>query len=730
MVTSFQMSGKSVKRPVCSDDCLHGSLATIGNSLFSAVVDGCPVYLTAGSEESAVGALISRGAVGVRQYLNSHCIEPIQETYPAFDGARWGVPGGDDETDTGGYPAGESDSIASRQLRSGRPDVDDFLSREFITLKFSEVEFAKRCQLWLTKSHGFPAGVVVAGESESWLLYRLQFDQSADERILENGRQRLATMTADIRKRLQESLHDASGGDTSELFAKLEAVRAECEILTDADFESLWASNEPLSDEQEFREETGDSLHYRPWVEAISKRFGIDVVGSCGLDASIPVLVIGEAVEILASSNSKEWALTVTESTLAKMVDELTEENSMFNPGGTIGEIMSHTLVSGYKPQPELAMFGALCLFAAIIGRKVQDERGVRPNIMVAGLAPSGAGKEHARQVNKLILAMAGGERMLSDALASDSGLLKQMSKSPSSLIQLDELGRMLATLDSASKNPHLYKIKTMLMQLFSSSSTILLGANHSDEKHDVSVRNPNCVVYGTTVPGSFFSSLSKESLSDGFLNRWLVFEITNDDPDPLDDPANIEDVPASLLDTVRWWLNVDAGQDGNLPKLTAERLTASDAAKVEYKALEKIARAKSRAEQDAGTQIWARAYEYGRKLGLIHALSLDKEAREIGVESARWGCRMVLRLTQRMQELCENHITDGAFDQTGRKLLNFIKAAGAAGRTRSELSQFARNLNNRDLREACDKLVEMGDIVGGLRKGASGPAATVYTAL
>ena len=702
MLVMSPSQSKSKKVPVCSDDCLHGSLTTNGNSLFSAVVDGGPVYLTAGSEESAIGALISRGAVGVRQYLNSHCIEPIQETYPAFDGARWGVPGGDDETDTGGYPAGESDSIASRQLRSGRPDVDDFLSREFITLKFSEVEFAKRCQLWLTKSHGFPAGVVVAGESESWLLYRLQFDQSADERILENGRQRLATMTADIRKRLQESLHDASGGDTSELFAKLEAVRAECEILTDADFESLWASGDSMSDEQEFREETGDSLHYRPFVESIAKRFGIHVESSCGLDASIPVLVIGEAVEILAS-DSEEWKLNVTESTLAKMVDELTEESALWSPGGVLQEWIQFNLITAHKQQPELALISAVAGFATLCGRKVTDDYGTMPNVYLVGIAPSSAGKQHPMNVNKLVISKAAGSSaMLQDGLASHAGLHRALEVSPSTLLQSDEMGRLMSVLgDSKKVPPHLAGIIDIWLKLFSSSSTVYLAPAYADRRQNFTIEHPNFCLYGTSVPQNFYGALTKEALSDGLFNRFLIVEVSNGDPE-LQKPAPMV-VPECLAEATKWWWNykMDPFADGSGPRV----LVTSTEAEKEFLGLQKTIRKNQRAEMERGTTIWGRTWEYSRKLALIHQCSLDREAVEISGASAKWACAFVLKLTERMEALATAHVASGEFDSLGLKLLRFIREGGAGGRLRGEISRHVRNLNPRDLDNVLTKL-------------------------
>ena len=739
---------KNVKRPYCAEQVLIPSLANDDRTpLFGAMIDGREVFITSTkSHETILEALIEANATGVREFLHGHCVEPLQETYPACDGITWTVDQVDYDKQTKewtivenvrpetveSYPAGITTAPIDHQIQPGRPDPEDFVARLNLTLKFPDTDRAKSCQAWLASKYKIPAGALIVAPDETWIVYPFAFNQSPEEKILADGREKLAMLQAPIRKRLQEvsSFPIFDGTDEADrLLAELVRLSAESGREIDDELETLWANDEPLDDDDQYRIDHGDSRHCRRFIEAIASRYGIDIAESIRLDASVPLPIIGSATEIITDPDYKKWFLPVKESQLAEIADELDEEFSLWNPGGLIQQIINYNLATCYKPQPEMAMFGALALCSTINGQKVQDERGIRPNIMVAGLADSGSGKEHARQVNKMILARAGGERMLSDNLASDVGLLKQMSRSPSSLIQLDELGRMLATLDGASKNPHLFKIKTKLMQLFTSAGTVFLGENHSDAKNDITVHNPNCTVFGTTVPGSFFNSLDKESLSDGFLNRWLVFEASNNDPDPTDDPANIEDVPPELIESIKWWLAYQPASKEGLPQ-PARRLIATDAAKAEYKKLETAARSKHRLEADRGTQIWSRCYEYSRKLGLLHQLSLDRDATTISVESARWGCKLAIKLTSRIQELTEEHISDGQFDATGKKLVRFIKLAGDAGRSLSQVSRHVRNLPRRDVTECLDKLIEVGDIVKEPRQAAKGPATIIYRSI
>ena len=194
--------------------------------------------------------------------------------------------------------------------------------------------------------------------------------------------------------------------------------------------------------------------------------------------------------------------------------------HDLLNPGGFLQQIIDFNLRTAIKPQPELALAGALALVATVIGRKVEDDYNTRPNINIVGIASSGAGKDHSRKVNKLALALAGGESMFQDDLASAAGLHVALNVSPSTLIQLDEFGRFMATIGNPGKHPWLYAIWTILLKLYSSSNSVYKGPVYADPKKNIVVPFPNAVLFATTVPGSFFGSLTSECLSDGSFNR------------------------------------------------------------------------------------------------------------------------------------------------------------------------------------------------------------------
>jgi len=88
---------------------------------------------------------------------------------------------------------------------------------------------------------------------------------------------------------------------------------------------------------------------------------------------------------------------------------------------GFIDRVIDYNLATAHKPQPALALAGALALQAVLCSRKIVSASGARPNIYICGVAPSGAGKDHARRVNKKVLRLAGLSQLQAEGLRSGS---------------------------------------------------------------------------------------------------------------------------------------------------------------------------------------------------------------------------------------------------------------------------------------------------------------------
>lgn len=392
-------------------------------------------------------------------------------------------------------------------------------------------------------------------------------------------------------------------------------------------------------------------------------------------------------------------------------------------PPGLLAEIVDYTLSKSMYPQPELAIAGAIALLATITGRKVKSEFGTRTNIYVLGLAPSGAGKEQARKTNKELLNAAGGTHLLGpERIASSAGLTSFVSSQLSPLFQLDEVGRLLATMKgSAGSAPHLFNIGTILMQLFSSSDQVWIGDAYADSKKTPKIDQPHAVVYGTAVPDGFWDGMTKDSISDGLLGRMMIFEsggyVSKTRPKTIE-PSE------SLVESIRWWIDFKPG--GNMSREFAQPITAthSEAALVRFESHLDAIDERKKTDGVEGSALWSRAGEKVAKLALIFAISRQRETEEItiGLDDVNLAIKLSNWLTRRMLQKAGLHVSANETEASRKKLLRIVADVGRIRLT--DLNRRSQWLKRKDRNEFLDELRESGQIEI-VSEATSGRAAT-----
>jgi hypothetical protein len=392
---------------------------------------------------------------------------------------------------------------------------------------------------------------------------------------------------------------------------------------------------------------------------------------------------------------------------------------------GLIGEVVAHNLEYAPRPQPQLALAGAIALQAVLAGRKVCDERGNRTNVYCVGLAKSGAGKDHARKLTRDILFAAGADAFEgNEDLASDAGLFTAVETQPAILFQLDEFGRFLRTIGDPKKAPHLFNVLTAFMKFYSSADTFVRGKAYADAKRNKSVDQPCVVLYGTTVPDSFWESMTSESLSDGFIGRLLVFE--SPERPKRQRRARVAP-PQSVVDRVRWWSEFVPG--GNLHKEHPRPLVvpATPEASARFDALADHADAEMEAKGEGIAAVWSRAEEKACRLALIYACSANPEEPLIDERAAAWACELSAYVTKRLLFEAHVRVADGQFDARQKRVLRLIvEHGGTQGISHTQLLWKTRWLSVRERQEVVENLIATGQI-NEVRVATKGRSATRY---
>jgi hypothetical protein len=380
---------------------------------------------------------------------------------------------------------------------------------------------------------------------------------------------------------------------------------------------------------------------------------------------------------------------------------------------GFIGEVIDWNMAYATKPQPILALAGALSLLAVLTGRKVSDPYNTRTNLYCIAVSDSGSGKERARKVIKRVLFSSGlGERCKENP-ASNTGIVNAVDDAPeATLIYLiDEMGELLQTLTGQNAPAHLRSIMRVLMSLFTSSDDVFIGDTFADVKRHIEIINPHVSLYGATVPKSLYEAFTGDTVSNGFLSRMLIFE-SESGPQRGREVGTAE-LPESILRTAKFWAEFAPDGYGNLSdKKQLNPLIVPYTAEAQQimEDLETLAYDEQVSGKSSAPVLWTRLREKARKLALLWACSQNPITPVVGREAAQWAAELAEFLTRKMLAIAEAWIAETPFQARRKRLLRTL-AASPAGLTKSQLTRAMQHLTNRERTEILDSLLEGGEI-------------------
>lgn len=372
---------------------------------------------------------------------------------------------------------------------------------------------------------------------------------------------------------------------------------------------------------------------------------------------------------------------------------------------GFLADVIDHNLATAIYPQPELAMAAALSLLSCVTGGKIKDRWGTRTNAYILGLAPSGSGKDHARKLNRMILTAADGDKLIGpERLGSHAGLISRLDGNWNTLFQLDEIGRLFATMADPKRSPHLFNIGSVLMQLYSSADSVWVADAYAETKKVKTLKYPHCVVYGTSVPDSFWQSLTAENVGDGLLGRFMVFE----SPGYVDmQVPDQRDLPPSIIDRATAWLNLKT-HGGNLAGQTNHEAASPILIQHTVEAFarthdhqEMICR-KRKSEDHSTAAVWSRTGEKTNKLALLFACSraMPGEPFEIELRDVEKAIKVSNWLTRKMLRQAGLFVSDGKMDFKRKKALRKFEIGKPF--TKSEFTIRTQFFENRRERDEC----------------------------
>ena len=411
-------------------------------------------------------------------------------------------------------------------------------------------------------------------------------------------------------------------------------------------------------------------------------------------------------------------------------------------PDGLVGDLTDFMLTTARRPQPLLSLGASLCAIGALMGRNYRTESNLRSNLYVVGIADSGSGKNHAREIiNETFFEAGLAHHLGGNKIASGAGLLTALHRQPAILFQIDEFGMFLSAAADRKRSPrHITEILDNMTELYTSAGGIFLGAEYANrdgtnERRDIN--QPCLCVYGTTTPLHFWGALQGANVVDGSLARFLILPSDEDYPDE-NIAVGIRQAPPALINGLQLIASGGGTQKGNLAGKTADQNTdvnpmivpMTEEARARFRQLSMELTEELRAAAGtAFTAILARIGENALKLALIVAVGRDPIKPVIEITAADWAISFVRHYAQRTMEAVERHVADTETEAHLKRLKEIIRGSGAKGITKSEITRASQWLKSRDRDEILLTLIESGDITTGMRD-TGGRRAMVYRLL
>ena len=374
------------------------------------------------------------------------------------------------------------------------------------------------------------------------------------------------------------------------------------------------------------------------------------------------------------------------EESSAEPVDPGEVNPALFETPGLIRGMIRHNANHSKRPQPSLAMLGALTVLGAIAGRKVCSFSGIRTNLYGIGLADASSGKDDPRKANASLLRQAGGGNLLGfENPSSDQALLKELEVNPSCLIQIDEINRYFES--AKGKGSMVSGVMTKLMEAFTNSDNPeWKPKGHGDRTKSVTVSYPNICLFGTCPAPLWWNTFDKTANESGFLPRMLVIETSDQVTHPR---LNYDSRPApfsqDLVEIVRDWILFRTEPGGLLSSLNPAAYEIPFDSQAMDRLREHSGRIEDRLPDESRDRrpIWCRVSAMAQKLAMLAALSRGPYAMQVNLDDANFGVMLANNSARLILRRLFTHVADDSDEAMQKRLLERLRQSGGSMKER-----------------------------------------------
>ena len=375
-----------------------------------------------------------------------------------------------------------------------------------------------------------------------------------------------------------------------------------------------------------------------------------------------------------------------------------------------------------YAPSPrlELALGAAISCFATAAGRRYQSPTGIMTNVYCVALMASGAGKDFPLRAAAHVLTHAGAIDSVGGRIVSAMGVRSALEKQPVLFVPIDEMGKLL----SAINNPRgvLKDAVSMLLELYSESQSFTKGGMYANtkERETTLIYNPCLSFFGVATPGTFWESLTSQSVADGFLPRMILLIDNEQEPEPRMDLARciwpdalIEQVKRVIEGVPRDVHNAfPMGNGANAQPKPYAIPYVDEAAKLAWFDMKLRERDLRLASDAVKHPFYNRLAENATKLAIIRAVDRNPEAPVLTADDFAWGRLLSQRSIDAFEREIGENLADSDYHARLKRVQDAIRKAGAAGISANEIGRKCQSIPLKDRQAILEDLEDQGAVV------------------
>jgi hypothetical protein len=327
-----------------------------------------------------------------------------------------------------------------------------------------------------------------------------------------------------------------------------------------------------------------------------------------------------------------------------------------YNPeaaGGLLADISRWITTTAIIKVDELSLAASVALIAGFFGSRALTPTRAGINMYLTTMVQTAGGKGRPPSAIRALADKAFPHGVVSNSDPTSYAAFERILRRNSSVVAvMDEFGITLQGVNSKKPDPVASSIRKFLLAVYDQGNGVFDGRAYAsaDTKKDESpIDGPALTVLGMTTPETLYKGISRESVADGFLNRFCFVE-SSPHPDGVHPPDLTADnsPPERLVERLRKAVThfpvtvTDPGKSAKVKHRVPFYGGLNSAAHKEWEKIFYWQHDTSWSEIEK--KIRGRASENTARLATIRAISRNPTKPFVTLEDIQWGWSLIYR--------------------------------------------------------------------------------------